>query len=148
MTLWQVLVTGESIEPLLDVLPTYDPSALAAFHGEALDVLDRLGRTTHGDVSATRTTAWADTARVLALASVVGMGPRAKAGREAVEKAHHEAFKRIQATATTASIERLGRAALGAPRSSVAHDEDVMVEGRRFRRVGSVRGGSPWPIRR
>ena len=86
-TLWQVLLAGVAVEPLLGQLAEFSEEELGMFHQEARDILDQLA-TPAGQVDDAIVERWAQTARTLALASIPTMGEAAKRDREAVERAY------------------------------------------------------------
>ena len=85
MTLWQVLVSEQPLDPLLDKLPSMTDTELAALSQEALNVLMQVAGGGIGTLSPSRVWAWVESARVLALASLPGMGPGRRTAEHNVE---------------------------------------------------------------
>lgn len=113
MTLWQVLLAGHPVDPLLDVLAGADPKSLAVMHGEARAGLILLGRGGPGTMNPARGTALVEDLRLLAIASLP-WAPDGRLREAEVERLARAAFERVQ----------------GPP---------AMVDGRRLVKVGNMR---------
>lgn len=137
MTLWQVLVSEQSLDPLLDKLPQMEETELAALSTEAQNVLSQIAREGIGTFPAARVRAWVSSARLLALASLPGMGPARRASEHNIESEASRARVKIMQGESEQSQAKMAEMRLRStpPLPSTRDDGTILIGGRRFVRV-------------
>jgi len=133
-TIWQVLLAGVAVEPMLEQLATLDVDHLDEFHAEAVGILESLA-TPAGQVDAAVVQRWAQTARTLALASVSTMGTAAEGPRNAVEACYARAVQASRATPGSGMTPPVGLRLV----SQIEPAPTSAPRGSRFRLYGRVR---------
>lgn len=92
-TLWQVILDGDHVEEILDLVPKLDPQPREALHTECVETLGRLGGAGLGSIPLERVTMWAENLRLLALATLP-MGDEDRA--EEVEDAYDQVLDVVE----------------------------------------------------
>ncbi len=133
-TIWQVLLSGVAVEPMLEQLAACDVDQLDQFHAEAVGILESLA-TPAGQVDAAVVQRWAQTARTLALASVSTMGKEAEGPRNAVEACYARAVRASRSTPGASMTPPLGLRLV----SQIEPAPASAAMGSRFRLYGRVR---------
>lgn len=137
MTLWQVLISEQPLDPLLDKLPQMEETELAALSTEAQNVLSQIAREGIGTFAPERVRAWVASARLLALASLPGMGPARRASEHNIESEASRARVKIMQGEREQSQAKVAEMRLHStpPLPPMRDDETVLIGGRRFVRI-------------